>query len=122
MMTIQQEFQQDVTWFKSQVQAEVWSQVVFIDPLPSPQPIPTPFLGAEIIEIGEGFTLTRIDSMWELRRGRSKRGGIYIARFYQWPEAVGCASALKGNLDCWDLETVPDVIARYNGLGYEVKL
>ena len=111
MITITQEYQTELQ--------HAWSQVVFIDPLPTPEPIPAPFLESPI-EIGEGFTLTRVNSLWELRRGQN--GGIYIAQFVQWSEAVGCASCLKGNLDCWDLETVPDVIARYNGLGYEVKL
>jgi len=65
MMTVTTELQED------------WSQVVFIDPLPTCQPILVPFL--ETIAIGEGFALRATESgQWE-----TNRNGFFIGTFSQ---------------------------------------
>ena len=114
LAAIQAEFNADVAYFNAQVQMMVRTPVVFIDPIPASQPMPAPFLESAV-EIGDGFTLSQIDGGWELRRGRSSKGGIFIARFCQWSMAVKCAANLRFCFDCWDIETSFTVIKRYGG-------
>jgi len=115
LMELQAEFNADVAWCDTQVQMMVRTPVVFIDPLPTPAPMPTPFLESAAMDLGDGFTLSQIDGGWELRRGRSSKGGIFIARFCQWSMAVKCAADLRFCFDCWDIETSFTVSERYEG-------
>lgn len=117
LTAIQQEFQQDVAWFQSQVEVAVRTPVVFIDPIPVCQPMPVPFLESAAMDLGDGFTLAPNCGQWELRRE-----GIFIARFGNGAKAINAAVELRFycslGSDAMDfvLEFINETIERWGGV------
>jgi len=110
LMELQAEFNADVAWCDTQVQMMVRTPVVFIDPLPTPAPMPTPFLESAAMDLGDGFTLSPILDQWELRRE-----GVFIARFGNGAKAINAALEVRFYLALGLDDLATETLERWGG-------